>query len=53
MGICCMTQGKQNRANNLEGWDGVGGRREVPEGEDVCMPMGSLHCCTAEINTML
>ena len=25
--------------DNLEGWDGVGGRREVQEGEDICMPM--------------
>ena len=48
-----MTQGKPNRANNLEGWDRVGGRREVPEGEDVCVPMSSLPWCTAEINTML
>ena len=23
--------------NNLEGWDGVGGRREVQEGGDVCI----------------
>ena len=27
MGICCMTQGTQSRANNLEGW-GWGGREE-------------------------
>ena len=25
--------------DNLEGWDGVGGRREVQEGGDICVPM--------------
>ena len=25
--------------DNLEGWDGVGGRREVLEGGDICIPM--------------
>ena len=25
--------------NNLEGWDGEGGGREVPEGEDIGIPM--------------
>ena len=23
----------------LEGWDGVGGGREVQEGEDICIPV--------------
>ena len=23
---------------NLEGWDGVGGRKEVQEGGDICIP---------------
>ena len=25
--------------DSLEGWDGVGGGREVQEGGDVCIPM--------------
>ena len=25
--------------DNLEGWDGVGGQREVQEGGDICIPM--------------
>ena len=25
--------------DNLEGWDGVGGGREVQEVVDICMPM--------------
>ena len=25
--------------DNLEVWDGVGGGREVQEGEDICIPM--------------
>ena len=25
--------------DNLEGWDGVGGRREVQEGGNICTPM--------------
>ena len=25
--------------DNLEGWDGLGGRREIQEGRDICIPM--------------
>ena len=25
--------------DNLEGWDGVGGGREVQQGRDICVPM--------------
>ena len=25
--------------DKLDGWEGVGGRREVPEGGDMCIPM--------------
>ena len=25
--------------DNLEGWDGVGGEKEVQEGGDICIPM--------------
>ena len=27
------------QCDNLEGWDGVGGGREVQEGGDICIPM--------------
>ena len=26
-------------SDNLEGWEGVGGGREVQEGGDICIPM--------------
>ena len=38
---------------NLEGWDGVGGRREVQEGGDTCKPVADSCCCMAETNTTL
>ena len=25
--------------DNLEGWDGMGGEKEVQEGGDICIPM--------------
>ena len=34
-----MTQGTQTVLYNLEGWEEVGSGREVPEGEDVCIPV--------------
>ena len=30
---------KQGLCINLEGWDGVGDRREVQKGRDICIPM--------------
>ena len=27
--------------DNLEGWVGVGSRKEVQEGRDTCIPMGN------------
>jgi len=30
---------KLGLCDNLEGWDGVGGRRAFQEGEDICIPM--------------
>ena len=40
MGICCLTQGvRPGLCNNLEGWDGERGGREVQKGEDMCIPM--------------
>ena len=34
--------------DNLEGWDGGVGRREVQEGGDLCILMADSRCCTAE-----
>ena len=40
MGIRCKLR-ELNPAlcDNLKGWDGVGGGKEIQEGEDVCIPM--------------
>ena len=35
-----MTQGTQTGlCDNLDGWDGVGGRKEAPDGGDICRLM--------------
>ena len=35
-----LYQGAQTGAlRNLKGWDGVGGRKDVQEGGDICIPM--------------
>ena len=35
-----MMEGTQTWcSDNLEGWDGVGGGREVEEGGDICIPV--------------
>ena len=39
--------------DDLEGWDGVGGQREVHKGGDVAVPMAGSWCCMAETNTTL
>ena len=40
MGSCCVAQGVHLvLCDNLEGWDGVAGGREVQEGGDTCTPM--------------
>ena len=39
--------------DNLEGWVGVGGGKEVQEGGDICIPMADSCCYMAEINTIL
>ena len=39
--------------DNLEGWDGVGGGREVQEGGDICILMVDSCCYMAETNTTL
>ena len=36
--------------DNLEGWDGVGGGRDVQEGGDICILMADSYCCMAETN---
>ena len=38
--------------DNLEGWDVVGGGREVQEVGDICFPMAD-SCCTAETGIIL
>ena len=40
-------------SDNLEGWDGVEGGREVQEGGDICILIADSHCCRAETNTTL
>ena len=36
----CLRELKAGLCNKLEEWDGVGDRREVQEGGDICIPMG-------------
>ena len=38
--------------DNLEGWDGVGGGREVQEGGDIRVPVADSCGYTAETNTV-
>ena len=38
--------------DDLEGWDGEGGR-EAQEGGDICIHIADSLCCTAETNTTL
>ena len=38
--------------DDLEGWDGRGGR-EAKEGGDICIGVIDSCCCTAETNTAL
>ena len=37
----------------LEGWDGLGGGMEVPDGGDMYTPMADSCCCLAETSTIL
>ena len=39
--------------DNPEGWDGVGGGREVHKGGNVRIPMADSNWCTAETNTIV
>ena len=35
----CLRKLKQGLCINLEGWEREGDRRELQEGEDICIPM--------------
>ena len=39
--------------DDLEGWGGVGDRKEVQDREDICILMADWHCCMAETHTTL
>ena len=39
--------------NKLEGWERVGGGREVQEGGDICTPLANSWGCMAEIKPIL
>ena len=44
---------KKPRGNNLEGWDGEGGGRDIQVGGDMGKPMADSCCCLLESNTIL
>ena len=51
MGICVsLRELKLGLGDNLEGWDGEGGGREVQEGGDTCIPVADSN---AETNLIL
>ena len=39
--------------DNLEGWNGIGGGREVQEGGYICILRADSCCCMAETSTTL
>ena len=39
--------------DNPEGWDGVGGGKEVQDGGDICIPEYDSYSYMAETNTIL
>ena len=49
----CIRELNSVLCDNLEGWDGVGGGREVQEGGDTRMLMADSCCSTAENSTTL
>ena len=59
METCCIAQGAQLDAlwqlcDDLEEWMGQGAwRRDVPEGEDICIYMADSCFCTAETNNIV
>ena len=50
---CTALVRKNHPVCNGEGWDGVDDRREVQEGEDICIPMADSCRCMAETTTIL
>ena len=48
-----MFKGNPVLCDNLEGWDGVGGGREVREGGDMCIPMADSCWYMAETDTVI
>ena len=38
----CLRELKQGLCIKLDGWDEEGDRKEVQEGEDICLPMADL-----------
>ena len=51
--LCDARNPKPVLCDNLEGWDGEGGGREVQEGRDICIPMADSCRCMAETITIL
>ena len=51
MGIC--RELKSVLCDNLEGWDRVGGGKEVQEGGEKCILMADSCWCMPETNTIL
>ena len=46
-----MIQGTQTGlCDNLEGWHGMRGGKEVQEGGGIRVPIADSHCCMAESN---
>ena len=39
--------------DNLERWEGLGGGREIQEGEDICIPIAGSCQCVAETYRIL
>ena len=37
--VLCKTEVSPMLCESLEGWGGVGGGREIQEGEGICIPM--------------
>ena len=51
--LCDTGSSKPVLRDNLEGWAGVGGRREVQEGGDICILLADSLCFMAETNITL
>ena len=51
--LCDPGNPKPILCDNLEGWDGGGGGREVQEGGDICILMADSCWCVAETTPLL